>query len=100
MKENEHTQKLFIQINHTQSSTESLFSDIFHSEETLLFVEFSRTFDSIHRENMEQILGSYGFLKESVTAIRILYKKTMTTLISSILSLEFCKEIYWHNFYT
>ena len=31
-------------------------------------------FDSIHREKMEQILVAYGLLKETVTAIMMLYK--------------------------
>ena len=43
-------------------------------EATILFVNFSKAFDSIHREKMEQILLTYGLPKETVTAIMMLYK--------------------------
>ena len=43
---------------------------------TLLFVDFSKAFDSIHRGKMEQIQLAYGLPKENVTAITILYKNT------------------------
>ena len=43
---------------------------------TLLFVDFTKAFDSIHRENMEQILLAYGLPKETVAAITILYRNT------------------------
>ena len=42
---------------------------------TLLFVDFSKAFDSIHRE-MEQILLAHGLPKETVAAITILYWNT------------------------
>ena len=45
-------------------------------QETLLFVDFSKTFDSIHRGKMEQILLAYGLPKETVAAITILYRNT------------------------
>ena len=35
-------------------------------EATLLFVDFSKAFDSIHRGKMEQILLAYDFTKEIV----------------------------------
>ena len=41
-------------------------------EATLLFVDFSKAFDSIKRGKMEQILLAYGLPKETVTAIMIL----------------------------
>ena len=41
---------------------------------TLLFVDFTKAFDSIHRGKMEQILLAYGLLKETVAAITILYR--------------------------
>ena len=34
-----------------------------------LFVDFSETFDSIHREKMEPILLTYGVPNETVTSI-------------------------------
>ena len=45
-------------------------------EVTHLFVDFSKSFDSIHGEKMEQILLAYGLPKETVTAIMMLYKNT------------------------
>ena len=43
---------------------------------TLLFVDFTKAFDSIHRGEMEQILLAYGLPKETVAAIMILYRDT------------------------
>ena len=43
---------------------------------TLLFVDFTKAFDSIHRGKMEQILVAYSLPKETVAAITILYKNT------------------------
>ena len=43
---------------------------------TLLFVDFTKAFDSIHRGKMEQILLTYGLPKETVAAITILYRNT------------------------
>ena len=43
---------------------------------TILFVDFTKAFDSIHRGKMEQILLAYGIPKETVAAIMILYWNT------------------------
>ena len=43
---------------------------------TLLFVNFTKAFDSIHRGKMEQILLAYGLPKETIAAITILYRNT------------------------
>ena len=43
---------------------------------TLLFVDFTKAFDSIHKGKMEQILLAYGLPKETVAAITILYRST------------------------
>ena len=43
---------------------------------TILFVDFTKAFDSIHRGKMEQILLAYGIPKETVAAKMILYRKT------------------------
>ena len=43
---------------------------------TLLFVDFTKAFDSIHRGKMEQILLAYDLPKETVAAITILYRNT------------------------
>ena len=43
---------------------------------TLLFVDFTKAFDSIRRGKMEQILLAYGLPKETEAAIMILYRNT------------------------
>ena len=43
---------------------------------TLLFVDFSQVFDSMHRGKMKQILLAYGLPKENFTTIMMLYKNT------------------------
>ena len=43
---------------------------------TLIFVDFTKAFDCIHRGKMEQILLAYGIPKETVPAITILYRNT------------------------
>ena len=45
-------------------------------EATILFVDFTKPFDSIHRGKMEQILLAYGLPKETVAAIMTLYRNT------------------------
>ena len=45
-------------------------------EATILFIDFSKTLDSIYRGKMEQILLANGLPKENVAAIRMLYKNT------------------------
>ena len=49
---------------------------------TLLSVDFSKAFDSVHREKMEKILLAYGIPKEIVTAIMILYRNTKSLVRS------------------
>ena len=49
---------------------------------TLLFVDFTKAFDSIHRGKMEQILLAYGLPKETVAAITILYWNTKVKIRS------------------
>ena len=43
---------------------------------TLLFVDFTKAFDSIHRGKMELILLAYGLPKETIAAIMILDRNT------------------------
>ena len=45
-------------------------------EATLLFVDFSKANDSLHRGKLEQILLAYGIPKETVTAAMILHRNT------------------------
>ena len=49
---------------------------------TLLFVDFTKAFDSIHRGKMELILLAYGLPKETVAAIMILYRNTKVNVRS------------------
>ena len=51
---------------------------------TLLFVDFTKAFDSIHRGKMEQILLTYGLPKETVVAIMILHKNTKVKVRSPV----------------
>ena len=48
----------------------------------LLFVDFTKAFDSIHRGKMEQILLAYSLPKETVAAITILYRNTKVKIRS------------------
>ena len=43
-------------------------------EVTLLFVDFTKAFDSLYRVKMEQILQAYSLPEETVTAIIMLYR--------------------------
>ena len=43
---------------------------------TLIFIDFTTAFDSIHRGKMEQILLAYVIPKETVAAITFLYRNT------------------------
>ena len=49
---------------------------------TILFIDFTKAFDSIHRGKMEQILQEYVITKETVAAIMILYRNTKMKLHS------------------
>ena len=49
---------------------------------TILFVDFTKAFDSIHRGKMEQILLAYSLPKETVTAIMIIYRNTKVKVCS------------------
>ena len=49
---------------------------------TLLFVDFTKAFDSIHRGKMEPILLAYILPKETIAAITILYRNTKVKVCS------------------
>ena len=49
---------------------------------TLLFVDFTKALDFLHRGKMEQRLLAYGLPKETVAAITILYRNTKGKLRS------------------
>ena len=55
----------------------------------LQFVDFTKAFDSIHREKMEQILQAYGIPKETVAAITILYRNTKVKVHSPDGNIEY-----------
>ena len=45
-------------------------------EAVILFVDFSKAFDSIHRGKIVEILQAYGIPNETIAAIRMLYRNT------------------------
>ena len=45
-------------------------------EAVILFVDFSKAFDSIHRGKIAEILQAYGIPNEAITAIIMLYRNT------------------------
>lgn len=49
---------------------------------TLLFIDFSKAFDSIHRRRMKEILLGYGIPNETVDAVMILYTDTRSMVRS------------------
>ena len=49
---------------------------------TLIFVNFTKAFDSIHRGKMEKILLAYSLPKETIAAILILYRNTQVEVRS------------------
>ena len=51
-------------------------------EATILFANFTKAFDSIHRGKIEQILLAYGLPKETVAAIMMLYRNTKVKVCS------------------
>ena len=55
---------------------------------TLLFADFSKALNSIHRGKMEQILPAYGLPKETI-AIIMFYKNKKAMFCSSIDDTEF-----------
>ena len=50
--------------------------------ETIVFVDFSKAFDSVHRAKMMQILKAYEIPNELVNAIRKLYEGTRAKVLS------------------
>ena len=55
----------------------------------IIFVDFSKAFDSIDRSNMEQVLEAYGIPNEMIKAIMIMYKNTRTFVRSPDCDTEF-----------
>ena len=57
--------------------------------QTLLFEDFFKALDSIHRGKMEQIHPADGVSKENVTAIMMLYSNTKTKVCSLDVDIDF-----------
>ena len=55
----------------------------------LLFIDFSKAFDSIHRGKMRDILIAYGIPQETVDAIMMLYQDTCSMVRSPDGNTEF-----------
>ena len=54
-----------------------------HNQKAIIvFVDFKKAFDSLHRGKLMQILSSYGVPKILVNAIEQLYKDTFTKVLS------------------
>ena len=49
---------------------------------TLVFIDFKKTFDSVHRRKMLEILRGYGIPEQLVRAIGLLYKDTRAKVLS------------------
>ena len=62
---------------------------------TILFVDFTKAFDSIHRRKMEQILLAYGLPKETVAVIMILYRNTKVKVRSPDGVTEYFDIVAW-----
>ena len=50
---------------------------------TFVFVDFSKAFDSVDREKMFKVLELYGIPPKIITAIKLLYTDTSSTIITS-----------------
>ena len=62
---------------------------------TILFIDFTKAFDSIHRGKMEQILLAYSQPKETVRAIMILYRNTKVKVHSLDGDTEYPKQKHY-----
>ena len=57
----------------------------------LVFIDFSKAFDSIDRKKMLQILSAYGIPKKILTAIEVMYNEILAKVISPDGSTELFK---------
>ena len=77
-------------------------------EAVILFVDFSKAFDSIHRGKIAEILQAYGIPNETITAIMMLYRNTIAMVRSPdgdtyffnvvAFNVDFFKVIHLHPF--
>ena len=49
----------------------------------LVFVDFSKSFDSVDRDKMFEILGLYGIPTKIINAIKVLYTDTVSSILTS-----------------
>ena len=66
----------------------------------ILFIDFSKAFDSIHRGKLAEILNAYGIPAKIISSIMIAYKNTKSIVRNDDgdtefinISVEFCKVI-------
>ena len=61
-----------------------IIEEIKHCNKTaaLIFVDFSKAFDSVNREKMFEILALYGIPPEIINAIKVLYSNTKSTILT------------------
>ena len=72
----------------------------------LVFVDFSKAFNSVDKSKMFQILKLYGIADQIIAAIKVMYIGTSSTAMSSVgetpsfpYSQVLSKEIHWPHFY-
>ena len=54
----------------------------------LIFIDFTKAFDSIHRGKMREILLAYGIPTETVNVVMVLHKNTKAQVRSTLISLR------------
>ena len=61
-----------------------IIEEITHCNKTaaLIFVDFSKAFDSVNRDKMFEILELYGIPPEIISAIKVLYSNTKSTILT------------------
>ena len=58
------------------------------SDLALVFVDFSKVFDSVDHAKMFEILSSYGIPEEIIFAIKVLYTDTSSTILTYTISVD------------
>ena len=52
---------------------------------TMVFIDFKKAFDSVHRGTLMKILRAYGIPEKIVDLIRLLYNNTRTHVLTPVL---------------
>ena len=58
-------------------------SNLSNLDLALVFVDFSKTFDSVKRSKMFEILELYGIPKEIIATIKVMYIDTSSTILTT-----------------